>query len=78
MTAGGGAWNASIIAEYTESGGKTHSVTGIGSAIAKATASGDYALLLAATLSMVAAVVAINRLVWRPLYRMAEERYRME
>jgi NitT/TauT family transport system permease protein len=78
VTAGGGAWNASIIAEYTEFGGRTHSVTGIGSAIAQATAAGDYALLLAATLSMVVAVVAINRFVWRPLYRLAEERYRME
>ncbi|HWB85773.1 MAG TPA: ABC transporter permease subunit [Bryobacteraceae bacterium] len=78
ITAAGGAWNASIVAEYTQFGGSVRSVTGIGSTISIATAKGDYPLLLAATLSMVFAVVAINRVVWRPLYRLAEERYRLE
>ena len=78
ITAAGGAWNASIVAEYTQFGGSVRSVAGIGSTISIATAKGDYPLLLAATLSMVFAVVAINRLVWRPLYRLAEERYRLE
>ena len=78
ITAGGGAWNASIVAEYIEFGGRTHFVTGIGAQIARATAAGNYPLLLAATLSMILAVVAINRLVWRRLYRIAEERFHME
>jgi NitT/TauT family transport system permease protein len=78
VTAGGGAWNASIVAEYTEFGGATQAVTGIGSAISRATAAGDYPFLLAATLSMVFAVVLVNRTVWRRLYRAAEERYRMD
>ena len=78
ITASGGAWNASIVAEYTEFGGTTRSVLGIGSAISIATAKGNYPLLLAATLSMVFLVVVINRVVWRPLYRLAETRYRME
>jgi len=78
ITAAGGAWNASIVAEYTEFGGTVRSVTGIGSAISIATARGDYPMLLASTLSMVLVVVAINRMVWRPLYRLAEERYRLE
>lgn len=78
ITATGGAWNASIVAEYVEFGGRTLEVVGIGSVIANATAAGDYALLFAATLSMVVAVVAINRLVWRRFYRLAEEKYRME
>ncbi|MCC6393560.1 MAG: ABC transporter permease subunit [Bryobacterales bacterium] len=78
ITAAGGAWNASIVAEYTEIGGTTRALTGIGSAIARATAQGDYPLLLSATLSMVFAVAAINRLVWQRLYRLAEERYRLE
>ncbi|MBX3057155.1 MAG: ABC transporter permease subunit [Anaerolineae bacterium] len=78
ITAGGGAWNASIVAEYVEFGGQTLQVVGIGAIIAEATAHGDYALLLAATLSMVLAVVLINRLVWRRLYVLAEEKYRME
>jgi len=78
VTAGGGAWNASIVAEYTEFGGQTHSVLGIGSSIAKATAIGDYPLLLATTLSMVLAVVMINRFVWRRLYKLAQDRFRMD
>jgi NitT/TauT family transport system permease protein len=78
ITAGGGAWNASIVAEYIQYGGKTMSVTGIGAVIAGATSSGDYALLLAATLSMILTVVLINRLLWRRLYRIAEEKYKME
>jgi NitT/TauT family transport system permease protein len=78
ITASGGAWNASIVAEYQNFGGQTLSVTGIGSLIAQATASGDYPLLLAATLAMVLTVILVNRLLWRRLYRLAEEKYRME
>ncbi len=78
VTAGGGAWNASIVAEYITFGGQTYSVTGIGAVIAEATATGNYDLLLAGTLALIVTVVAINRLVWRRLYRIAEERYKME
>lgn len=78
ITAGGGAWNASIVAEYVEFGGETYQVLGIGAIIARATALGDYPLLLAGTLAMVVTVVVINRLFWRPFYRLAEEKYRME
>jgi NitT/TauT family transport system permease protein len=78
ITASGGAWNASIVAEHVHFGGETIQTVGIGALIAEATAKGDYALLLAATLSMVLAVILINRLLWRRLYRVAEEKYRME
>jgi NitT/TauT family transport system permease protein len=78
ITASGGAWNASIVAEYTEFGGKTRSVTGIGSAIAKATAVGNYPMLLAATLTMILVVVLVNRFLWRRLYALAEERFHMD
>jgi NitT/TauT family transport system permease protein len=78
ITASGGAWNASIVAEHVEFAGQTWRTLGIGALIAQATVTGDYPLLLAATLSMVLTVVLINRLVWRRLYRLAEERYRME
>ncbi|NMB53234.1 MAG: ABC transporter permease subunit [Leptolinea sp.] len=78
ITASGGAWNASIVAEYQKFGGQTLTTTGIGSLIAQATASGDYPLLLASTLSMIITVVLVNRLFWRRLYRLAEEKYRME
>lgn len=78
ITASGGAWNASIVAEYQKFGGETLSATGIGSLIAQATASGDYPLLLASTLAMIMTVVLVNRLFWRRLYRLAEQKYRME
>lgn len=78
ITASGGAWNASIVAEYLQTGDKVLSVTGIGSVIASATARGDFPLLLASTLCMILTVVLINRLLWRRLYRIAEERFRME
>jgi NitT/TauT family transport system permease protein len=78
ITASGGAWNASIVAEHLNFGGQILHTTGIGSLITEATATGDYPLLLAATLSMVLTVVALNRVVWRRLYLLAENRYRME
>ena len=78
ITASGGAWNASIVAEYVHFGGKTLFATGVGSLISQATANGDYPLLLAATLSMILTVVLANRLFWRRMYKIAEEKYRME
>lgn len=78
ITASGGAWNASIVAEYQTFGGKTLSVVGVGSLIARATATGNYPLLLAGTLALVTTVILINRLFWRRLYLQAEDKYRME
>ena len=78
ITASGGAWNASIVAEHVIFNGKTYNVNGIGSVIARATANGNYGLLLAGTLSMIIAVVLINRLLWRRLYHLAEDQYRLE
>ncbi len=78
VTASGGAWNASIIAEFTTFGGETHQVTGLGALITSATAQGDNALLLASTLTMIVMVVGINRFVWRRLLRLAETRFRMD
>jgi NitT/TauT family transport system permease protein len=78
ITSGGGAWNASIVAEYVEFGGRSHFTVGIGSVIARATAAGNYSLLLAGTLALVATVIGINRAFWHRLYRLAETRYRME
>jgi NitT/TauT family transport system permease protein len=78
ITASGGAWNASIVAEHITFDGETHYVVGIGALITRATIDGDYPLLLASTLALILAVVLINRLLWRPMFRRAEERYRME
>ncbi len=77
ITAVGGAWNASIVSEYISFQGKIESTAGLGSMISKATASGNYALLLAATTTMSILVVLTNRLVWRPLYRLAQEKYQI-
>jgi len=78
LTATGGAWNASIIAEYVSFGGRTVRTVGLGSLIAGAAERGDFPLLLAATLVMAAVVIAVNRLVWRRLYVLAESRYRLQ
>lgn len=78
ISAGGGAWNASIVAEYVHFGGELYSTVGVGALIAEGTASGNYALLLGATLTLIVAVVAVNRFFWRRLYKVAEEKYRME
>jgi len=78
ITASGGAWNASIVAEYTHFGGVTNQVLGLGASIADATANGDYARLLASTLTMIVIVVLVNRFFWRRLYHVAETRYRLD
>ena len=77
ITATGGAWNASIVAEYVTFGGQNRSTTGLGAVIAAAADQRDFATLLAATFVMAAIVIAINRLVWRRLYALAESRYRL-
>ena len=78
ITASGGAWNASIVAEYFHFGGQTISTLGLGSTISQATDTGNLDLLVAATVVMAATVVTINRLVWRRLYRLAGTRFRLE
>ena len=78
VTASGGAWNASIVAEYFHFKGQTFSTIGLGSTISRATDSGNYDLLIAATIVMAAMVVTVNRLVWRRLYRLGETRFRLE
>jgi NitT/TauT family transport system permease protein len=78
ITASGGAWNASIVAEQVQFGGQTHTVLGVGALIAQATGSGNYPLLLVATAALVGTVILINRLVWRRMYHLAETRYRMD
>ncbi|MFJ5104423.1 ABC transporter permease [Streptomyces sp. NPDC088554] len=75
ITASGGAWNASIVAEVVTFGGTTLTATGLGAYIAKATASGDYPHLIAGVAVMSLYVVGLNRLLWRRLYRLADSRY---
>ena len=78
VTASGGAWNASIMAEYVHFHGQTISTTGLGAIISAATDKNNYPLLLAATVVMVIMVVTINRLLWRPLYGLAATKYKLE
>jgi NitT/TauT family transport system permease protein len=77
VTASGGAWNASIIAEYFRLKNQTLQTTGLGAVISAATDSGQFQILLLATMVMALMVVTINRLVWRPLYRLAETKYKL-
>jgi len=77
ITAVGGAWNASIISEYVTFQGQVKITTGLGSTISQATANGNFGLLLAATTVMSLLVVLTNRLVWHPLYRLAQEKYQL-
>ena len=78
VTASGGAWNASIVAEYFHFQGKIVQAPGLGSTISSASDAGRFDLLLASTLIMAVIVVMINRLVWRKMYRMASTRFKLE
>ncbi|HKN23435.1 MAG TPA: ABC transporter permease subunit [Candidatus Acidoferrum sp.] len=78
VTASGGAWNASIIAEYFHFQGKVVEAPGLGSTISRASDAGHFNVLLAATLIMATIVVLINRVIWRRLYRLASTRFKLE
>ncbi|MBI3320651.1 MAG: ABC transporter permease subunit [Candidatus Omnitrophica bacterium] len=75
VTAAGGAWNASIVAEYISLGPQISFTPGLGSLISRAASQGHYQLLAAAVMTMAILVVLINRYLWKPLYRLAETRY---
>lgn len=79
VTAAGGAWNVTIVAEYVTfghgDGARTYTAFGIGSIISLATNAGNFNLLAAATVSLAVFVVLLNRVLWKRLYRVAEQRY---
>ena len=79
ITAAGGAWNATIVAEYLDlgAGNEPQIAFGLGAIIAKATADGNFPILAASTISMAFFVVLLNRFFWKHLYRLAEDRYSM-
>ncbi len=77
VTASGGAWNASIIAEYFRLNNQTLETVGLGAQISAATEQGQFPILLLGTVLISLMVVTTNRLVWRPLYRLSETRYRL-
>lgn len=78
ITATGGAWNASIVAEYVSFGGHQHHVLGLGSYIARAANEAAYGRLAAGTLVMALLLVLVNRFAWRRLYRLSETRFRLD
>ena len=77
IAAAGGAWNASIVAEVVTYGSTTLTATGLGSYIAQATATGDTARTYVGVIVMSVFVVALNRALWRPLYRLAQTRFQL-
>ena len=77
ITASGGSWNASIVAEVA-SWGNTHlSATGLGAYIANATENGDFPRVVLGIAIMCILVTLFNRLLWRPLYAFGERRLRL-
>lgn len=75
ITAAGGAWNASIVAEIVTFGSTTLTATGLGAYITEATTAGDSPRILVGVLVMSAYVVGLNRIFWRRLYTLAQRRY---
>ncbi len=77
LTASGGSWNASIVAEAVSWGSQKVEAHGLGTFIAKATEAGDYPRVALGIAVMSMFVIAFNRLVWRPMYAFAERRLRL-
>ncbi|MBN9155708.1 ABC transporter permease subunit [Microbacterium sp.] len=75
ITAAGGAWNASIVAEVVSYGHTTLTAAGLGAYIAQSTADGDFGKTLVGVTVMSIFVVGLNRLFWRRLYDYAERRF---
>ena len=78
LTASGGSWNASIVAESVSWGDKHLEAAGLGSFIANATQAGDYPRVALGIAVMSIFVIAFNRTLWRPMYRYAERRLRLD
>jgi NitT/TauT family transport system permease protein len=77
ITASGGAWNASVLAEIASWGNKTLRAHGLGAYISDATTRGDFRHVVLGIAVMSFFVVVVNRILWRPLYWYAERKYRL-
>ena len=77
LTAAGGAWNASIVAEVASWGTQHLKANGLGAYVAEATEKGDWPAIIFGIAVMSTYVVLLNRLVWKPLYALAETKYRL-
>jgi NitT/TauT family transport system permease protein len=76
ITAAGGAWNATIVSEIVSIGKTTYMATGLGAYISNASNANNFSNLAAAVIVMAVVVVAINRLLWKRLQNLANERCR--
>ena len=77
ITASGGSWNASIVAEVASWGDTRLQATGLGAYIAQATEAGDFSRIVLGIVVMSLYVVIVNRAFWRPLYWYAERKFRL-
>jgi NitT/TauT family transport system permease protein len=77
ITASGGSWNASIVAEVASWGNRTLHAHGLGAFIADAVTAGDFRRVVLGTAVMSFFVVVVNRILWRPLYWYAERKFRL-
>jgi NitT/TauT family transport system permease protein len=77
ITASGGSWNASIVAEVASWGKETVTAHGLGAYIANATSAGDFQRSVLGTVVLSLFVVTLNRVFWRPLYARAERKFRI-
>ena len=77
ITASGGSWNASIVAEVANWGNKHLTALGLGAYIADATSAGDFPRTVLGITVMALFVVVLNRIFWRPLYARAERKFRV-
>jgi NitT/TauT family transport system permease protein len=78
LTASGGSWNASIVAEYVKWGDDKVAAHGIGAYIAQATQAGDYPQIVLGVTVMSVFVIFFNRLVWRPMFAYAARKLRLD
>jgi NitT/TauT family transport system permease protein len=78
ITASGGAWNASIVAEFVQWGDTKVAAHGLGAYIAQTTAAGDYPKIILGIAVMSLFVTLFNRVLWRPLYTYAESKLRLD
>ena len=78
ITASGGSWNASIVAEVASWGSTKLKAHGVGAYIADATVAGDYPRIVLGVAVMSVFVLLFNRLLWRPMYAFAARRLRLD
>ncbi len=79
ITAWGAGWNALIVSEYAQYANRLYVVPGLGSQLNQAVyPTPNNEMLILTILTMIVVVLAMNKLLWRPLFKRATQRYRLE